>query len=172
MEKNTRRKEQTAKEKARKDAEEAHKAKVAQAKAKREAELAAKEKAKQDEQAAKEKARKDAEEAQKAKEAQAKIEAKLTEDTELYEGVVKLVIPLPVNIGQVKELVFCLRDEENIKVSMVGGSKDEGGTIWLSVENPIMLLDILRAMPPVEQVAKGKNMIIVKLRNSIAPTAN
>jgi len=143
---------QLAGEKATGEAEEARKAK--------EAEKQAKEKAKQ---LAKEKAKREAEEARKAKEAekQAKEEAE-----EIYEGNVYLVLPSPVGFDQFKEL---LERVENLRILWTGGST-EGTTIGVSVQKPITLLRILNEMPTVEKVNKKdkkiKNIIVVMLKDT------
>ena len=144
-----------AKEKAKREAEEAKKAEQAEAKAKKEAELAAKEKAKREAEEAKERAKREAEEAKKAKQA---LRA------ELYEGMVKLVVVPPIDLGQMEKLEKDLRQVEDLRLVLVGGSVDEGSQIVVSAGKPIPLIDILREMPPVEQVVKKGNEIQITLK--------
>jgi len=161
------REEQEAREKARQEAETAKAAKQAQPKAEREAGLAAREKTQREEQEAREKARQEAETAKVAKQAQSDTEreARLAAGTELYEGTVTLTIMPPIDLDQMRELEECLRRAESLRLVLVGGSIDEGGMIVLSVERPTPLIDVLRAMPPVEQVVKEDMKLMVRLKS-------
>ena len=156
-----------AREKSRQEAEAAKAAKKAQSKAEREAGLAAREKAQREEQEAGEKARQEAEAAKAAKQAQSDTEreARLAAGTELYEGTVTLTIMPPIDLDQMRELEECLRQAESLRLVLVGGSIDEGGMIVLSVERPTPLIDVLRAMPPVEQVVKEDMKLMVRLKS-------
>ena len=162
--------------KAKREAEEAKRAKEAEAKAKKEAEEKAKreaeeakEKAKREAEEAKEKAKKEAEEARRAKEAEAKAkreaeEAKEKASTELYKGMVKLAIVSPVDYDQVRELEEYLRQVQDLRLVLVRGSVEEGTKIIVSAEKPIPLVSVLREMPPVEQVVKSGKEIQVTLK--------
>ena len=171
--------EEEAKEKAKREAEEAMRVKEAEAKAKKEAEARAKreaeEKAKTE---AKEKAKRKAEEAKKAKEAEARAKREAEEKAkeklgreaeeamraELYEGIVKLTIMSPINLGQIRNLEEHLRQVQDLRLLLTGGSVDEGTQIIVSAGKPIPLIDVLREMPPVEQVVKKGKDIQVTLK--------
>jgi len=150
--------EEQSKKEAEREAEEAKKAKQAEEQSKKEAEREAKERAKREAEAAKEQARREAEAAKKARQAEEERSA------ELYEGRVKLAIMAPVDLGQLRKLEKCLRQVQDLRLVLVGGSVDEGTTVVVSAEKPIPLIDALREMPPVEQVVKegGKIRIILK----------
>ncbi|MFC2016312.1 hypothetical protein ACFLUF_01215, partial [Chloroflexota bacterium] len=83
---------------------------------------------------------------------------------EFYVGVVKLRIVAPVDLGQMRKLREHLCQVEDLGLVLVGGSVDEGTAIVVSVANPIPLIDILREMPPVEQVVKKGEDIQVMLK--------
>jgi hypothetical protein len=106
----------------------------------------------------------EAKEAKKAK-AQAKKEvepvakdkAKMEDKgsgAELYKGVVRLTIVPPVDSVQVRKLEEHLSQVPDLQLVLISGSIAEGTEIIVSTESPIPLLDILRDMPPVAQVAK------------------
>ena len=138
--------EEEAKEKAKREAEEAMRVKEAEEKAKKEAEARAKREA---EEKAKEKLGREAEEAMRA---------------ELYEGIVKLTIMSPINLGQIRNLEEHLRQVQDLRLLLTGGSVDEGTQIIVSAGKPIPLIDVLREMPPVEQVVKKGKDIQVTLK--------
>jgi len=145
-----------AKEQAKREAEEAGKAREAEEKAKREAQLAAKEQAKRE-----------AEEAGKAREAEekAKREGKEIVGAELYEGEVTLTIVSPVDFRQIRKLQEYLYQVQDLRLVLISGSVDKGTSIVVSVVKPIPLINILREMPPIEQVApEGKNIQIMLKR--------
>ena len=83
---------------------------------------------------------------------------------ELYEGMVKLVVVPPIDLGQMEKLEKDLRQVEDLRLVLVGGSVDEGSQIVVSAGKPIPLIDILREMPPVEQVVKKGNEIQITLK--------
>ena len=178
-----------AKERAKRKAE--GEAKRAEERAKKEAKLAAKEKAKRVARKAKERAKKKAEgevkraaekaekEAELAAKAKAKREAKEAKEraereaegeaepvvvTKLYKGVVELTIVPPVGLGQLENLEKDLRQVENLRLVLVGGSVDRGNKIVVSAEEPIPLLRILGEMPAVEQVVSKGSEIQVTLK--------
>ncbi len=146
-----------AKEKAKKEAEEKAKkeAKRAEERARKEAELAAKERAKREAEEAKEAKRAE----EKAKEA---VEPAV--GAGLYEGVMELTIVPPIDLGQMENLEKDLRQVENLRLVLVGGSVDEGNKIVISAEKPIPLLRILGEMPAVEQVVRKGDKIQVTLK--------
>jgi len=173
-----------AKERAKREAEEAKEAKRAEEKAKKEAELAAKERAKREaeeakeakraeerarkeaELAAKERAKREAEEAKEAKRAEEKAKGAVEPavGAGLYEGVMELTIVPPIDLGQMENLEKDLRQVENLRLVLVGGSVDEGNKIVVSAEKPIPLLRILGEMPAVEQVVRKGDKIQVTLK--------
>jgi chemotaxis protein histidine kinase CheA len=140
-----------AKEKAKRKVE--GEAKRAEEKAKKEAELLAKEKAKREARKAKERAEREAE-----------GEAEPVVVTKLYKGVVELTIVPPVGLGQLENLEKDLRQVENLRLVLVGGSVDRGNKIVVSAEEPIPLLRILGEMPAVEQVVSKGSEIQVTLK--------
>ena len=104
-------------------------------------------------------------------EKRAKIEAieaqKVTPDNGLgiYEGDYQLVIPLPVDSEQLRQLEKQVRKVKDLKVVWKGGSVDEGVIIAISAEKPLTLIQILNEMPMVENVInKNDEKIIVTLR--------
>ena len=130
-----------AKERAHREAKEAR---LAEAKTKREAEKAANERA-----------MREAEETKKAKEAV---------NAEPYRGIVKLTIVSPIDLGQVRKLEECLHQVQDLRLVLVGGSVAEGSEVIVSAEKSIPLIDILREMPPVEQVVKKGKKIQIRLK--------
>ena len=137
--------ERAAKDRASREAEEAKRAKEAEAKAKKEAERAAKDRASRED-----------EEAKRAKEGKNRVkgedEDKEAVSAELYQGIVKLTIAPPIDLGQVRKLEEYLSQVQDLRLVLIGGSVDEGTEIVVSAENPIPLMDVLREIPPVEQV--------------------
>ena len=116
-------------------AEEAKRAKLAEAAAKKEAEQATKEKAKRE-----------------------------AEEAELYEGMVELVVLPPNDLGQIKKLEEGLWQVQDLRPVLIGGSTDEGAKIVVSVGKPIPLIHVLREMPPIEEVAKKGKKIQIMLK--------
>ncbi len=168
-----------AKEKAKREAKESKeriKRKAAEAKEAKQA-REAKEKAKREAKEAKERAKREAAEAKEAKRAEEKAkkegekrgaeeEAEPAVVTKLYKGVVELTIMPPVDLGQLENLEKDLRQVENLRLVLVGGSVDEGNRIVVSAEEPIPLLRILKEMPAVEQVVRksGKTQVTLKTK--------
>ena len=148
-----------AKEQANKEAEEARKAREAQKQAEKEAELAAKEEVKR-----KAEEERKTTEAQKQAEERAKRGAEEVVGAKLYEGTVKLKIVAPVDLGQMRQLQEHLCQVQDLDLVLVGGSVDEGTVIVVSVVRPIPLIDILREMPPIEQVVKEDEEIQIMLK--------
>ena len=156
-------------EKAKREAEEAKKAREAEVRVEKEAELAAKEKAKKETEEAK-KAREAEERAKEEAELAAKEKAKREAEevsAELHEGMVELVILSPIDLGQMKKLEEALRQVQDLRLLLIGGSLDEGIKIVISAGKPIPLVSILREMPPVEQVVKKGKEIQVSLRANL-----
>lgn len=111
---------------------------------------------------AKAKAKKEAE--QTAKET-AKREAKEAVSAESYRGIVTLTIVSPIDLGQARKLEECLHQVQDLRLVLVGGSVAEGSEIIVSAEKSIPLIDILREMPPVEQVVKKGKKIQIRLKS-------
>ena len=134
-------------------------AKKAEAQAKKEAERAAREKAKQDTENAKE-AKKAEAQAKKEAEQTAREEARgkgKNTDGELVSGIINLNIMPPVDLTQLKTFEENLKQVQDLRLILVGGSMDEGTEIVVSAENPIPILDVSREMPTVAEVnRKGK----------------
>jgi sRNA-binding protein len=127
------------------------KAKEAEEKARKEAERAAKEKAEREAIEARERAKREAEEAKKAR-------------TVLYEGMVKLVITPPVDFNHIKELEEGLRQFEDLRLVLIGGSIKEGAHIIVSTEKPAALINILKQIPRVQETVSRGNKIQVTLK--------
>ena len=80
----------------------------------------------------------------------------------LYEGVVKLVIKSPIDADHMKELEANLRQIQNLRLVLFGGSVEEGIQFVVSAEEPTPLIKILKEMPLVEEaVGKGKEIQVV-----------
>ncbi|MDD5039109.1 MAG: HD domain-containing protein [Dehalococcoidales bacterium] len=136
-----------AREKGKRDVEEAKRAKEAEKLAEKEARRADKEKAK-----------KEVEKAGKTHDISADI----------YEGDVQLVVPSPVGFEQVTRFEAYLKKNENIRIVLVGGSEDKGAAIVVSLQEPMPLVRILNELPMVDSVDKiGKN-IVVTLKTLVA----
>jgi hypothetical protein len=156
--------EEKAKKEAEREAKEAAKreAKEAKEREKREAQEA-KEREKREAQEAKEREKREAQEAKEREKREAQ-EAKIAEQAEeagveIYEGIVKLAIASPANYEQIKKFSEYLRQVQDLRLILVGGSVEEGNKIVISAEKPIHLVNALREMPPVEQVVmKGKEI--------------
>jgi len=169
-----------AKEKEKRKAKEAkeraeRKAKEAKEKAKREAKEA-KEKAKREAKEAKEREKREAKEAkEKAKKAEkaklVKEKAKKAEkaaepsvDAGTYRGMVTLNITPPVDFAQLDVLKQALFGVEDLRVVMVGGAAGEGSRVLVSAEEPLPLINVLRGIPVVEEVAGKGGEIQVRLK--------
>ena len=74
------------------------------------------------------------------------------------------MIASPVDLDRIKKLEEYLRQVEDLRLVLVSGSVDEGTAIVVSAEKPISLVDVLREMPPVEQVVKEGERIRVMLK--------
>jgi len=112
----------------------------------------------------------EAEEAKRAKKAEAeakreaKREAKEATGAKFYQGTVELVIMSPVDLAQMRKLEEYLCQVQDLRLVLVGGSVDEGSKIVVSAEKPIPLIDVIREMPPVEQVVKKGKKIQITLK--------
>jgi len=150
------------------EAEEAKIAKKAAGEAKKEAEQAAKERAKREAEEAKVRVKKEAEEAkgkanretEEAKRAQVGEQAR----TELYSGMVTLLIARPIDYERVGKFEELLAQVKDLRVMLVGGSADEGNMIVVSVQQSVPLLGILSELPLVEGVSKKDRGIEITLK--------
>ncbi len=104
--------------------------------------------------------------AEKAK--PAKVEAKkATESAEgvgLYRGMVVLNIASPVGFAQLDILKQALFKVEDLRVVMVSGAVGEGSRVFISAEEPLPLINILRGIPVVEEVTGKGDQIEVRLK--------
>ncbi|MCL0070143.1 hypothetical protein M1N85_05540, partial [Dehalococcoidia bacterium] len=71
---------------------------------------------------------------------------------------------------QMRELEEYLRQVQHLRLVLVGGSVKEGTKILVFAQKPIPLINVLREMPPVEQVVKKDKEIRVTLRADIPIT--
>jgi hypothetical protein len=126
------------------------------------AELAAKERAKIEAAVAKERAKAETELAEKAKKVEE--EAEQAARAELDEGIVKLVILPSTDPDQIRELEERLRQVQNLRLVLLGGSIEEGSKIIVAAEKPIPLVRVLREIPLVEQVVKTDKEIQITLK--------
>ncbi len=83
---------------------------------------------------------------------------------ELYKGIVKLTIVPPVDSGQISKLEEHLCQVQDLRLVLISGSMVDGTEIVVSAETPLSLLDILREMPSVAQVAKKVKTIQITLK--------
>ena len=161
-----------AKERNKREAEEARKAKKIERQAKKEAERLAKERKKGEAEEAR-KARKVERQVNKETEPLAKGQPKIEAgeakhyiDAKIYEGNVKLVVLSPASFGQVEQFKEHLDRVENLRILFVGASVGEGATIAVSVQKPMTLIHTLNEMPIVEKaIKKSKKEIVLTLRN-------
>ncbi|MFC2004615.1 hypothetical protein ACFLUY_00140 [Chloroflexota bacterium] len=91
-------------------------------------------------------------------------QAREIEDGELYEGELRLMLMSPIDLGQMRKLQQCLYQAQDLRIVLLSGSVDEGTSIVVSAARPIPLIDILREMPPVEQVNKVGSKIQIMLK--------
>ena len=121
---------------------------------------------------AKERAKREAEGARKAKRPEAKANRVPEKETEVetgeavgdgfYQGVVKLILVLPIALSQMRKLEEALHQVEGLHLEVIGGSVEGGSGIIISAENPIPLIDILKGMPSVaEAVKQGQDIRVV-----------
>ena len=78
----------------------------------------------------------------------------------------KLVVVSPMNSHQLREVQRHLRQVENLRLVMVGGSTGEGAQIIVSADEPIPLVGVLRKMPITEQVVKKDKEIQITLSST------
>jgi hypothetical protein len=138
--------ERLAKERNKREAEEAKKASKAEKEAKKEAELLV--------------------------EVKAKIEAGKTEqagDPKIYDGNVLLVLPPPVVFEQARQFKEYLERVKDLRILFFGASADEGFIIAVSARNPEVLIHILNKMSMVEKaIRESKKQIVLTLKETAA----
>jgi len=152
--------ERLAKEKTKREAEEAKKDTEVEIQAKKEPERLAKEETKRE-----------AEEAKQAREVEIETKKEATHDigAKIYEGNVMLVVPPPVGFEQVSQFKEYLERVENLRILFFGASADEGFIIAVSVQQPMTLIRILNEMPMVEKaIKKSKKQIVLMLKDTAA----
>jgi len=74
------------------------------------------------------------------------------------------VVPPPAGFERVKQFAESLEQIENLKVVWIGGAEEEGTIIGISVQKPVVLIQILNEMPTVEKVHKKGEKIVVMLK--------
>jgi len=152
--------ERLAKEKTKRETEEAKKDTEVEIQAKKEPERLAKEETKRE-----------AEEAKQAREVEIETKKEATHDigAKIYEGNVMLVVPPPVGFEQVSQFKEYLERVENLRILFFGASADEGFIIAVSVQQPMTLIRILNEMPMVEKaIKKSKKQIVLMLKDTAA----
>jgi hypothetical protein len=83
---------------------------------------------------------------------------------ELYQGEVKLVLVPPIKPLQMRKFQMSLAGIDGLNMGLVGGSDDGGAQITVSVKSPIPLLDILRAIPSVDEALPESKHIKITLQ--------
>ena len=127
-----------------------------------EAEQRAKKEAEEARLAVEEQAKKEAEEARKTKEAEPIVQYNRPE---IYKGDFRLVLTSPGSFKKVMHFEEELNQIESLRITMSGGSVDEGAIFLVSTQKPINLIQVLNKMPMVEKVdTEGKNIVIVLKR--------
>jgi len=152
--------ERLAKEKTKRETEEAKKDTEVEIQAKKEPERLAKEETKRE-----------AEEAKQAREVEIETKKEATHDigAKIYEGNIMLVVPPPVGFEQVSQFKEYLERVENLRILFFGASADEGFIIAVSVQQPMTLIRILNEMPMVEKaIKKSKKQIVLMLKDTAA----
>jgi hypothetical protein len=78
--------------------------------------------------------------------------------------MVTLNITPPVDFAQLDVLKQALFGVEDLRVVMVGGAVGEGSRVLVSAEEPLPLINVLRGIPVVEEVAGKGGEIQVRLK--------
>jgi len=84
---------------------------------------------------------------------------------EIYEGDVRLVVPLATDIKELNQFKEYLKKSESLKIVLSGWSEEEGHIILLSVQKAKALIRTISEMPVVENIDKDGKDIIVTLKN-------
>ena len=85
--------------------------------------------------------------------------------SELYEGDVRLEIKSSDDFRLVDQFQKCLKDVENLRIASNNWSEDEGLAIFISLQSPVPLGDILSQMPMVAQVYKKRANVVAVLNS-------
>lgn len=104
-------------------------------------------------------------EVKNSKQASRELKNNKNNDSEIYEGDIRLVVPLTVDVEEVRLFRKHLQKVENLKIISVGGSEEEGHIILISLQKPVALIRIIKEMPLIENVNKNGKGIIVTLKN-------
>ncbi len=75
-----------------------------------------------------------------------------------------LNIASPVGFAQLDILKQALFKVEDLRVVMVSGAVGEGSRVFISAEEPLPLINILRGIPVVEEVTGKGDQIEVRLK--------
>jgi len=86
--------------------------------------------------------------------------------SEIYEGDVQLAISASEGFKQINQFKKYLRKVENLNITLNSWSEDKGVIITVSLQKPMLLRDILRQIPIVEQIAKENKHIDVVLKTT------
>ena len=86
--------------------------------------------------------------------------------SEIYNGNIRLVVPLTVSASEVKRFREHLERQDNLKILMTGSSEKEGHLISLSLQKPMEFIRIIKEIPLTENVEKYGKDILVTLRGS------
>jgi len=86
--------------------------------------------------------------------------------SEVYNGDIRLVVPLTVGATEVRRFKEHLERQEDLKVLMTGSSEKEGHLILLSLQKPMEFIRVIREIPLTENVEKYGKDILVTLRSS------
>ena len=153
-----------ARERAKREAEEAKQAEEAERQAKKIAELEARERAKREAEEAKQ-----AEEAERQAKKKGKeyIETekrliKESKDNSLCKGIVRIVVP-QANSDQVKVVENYLLQIEKVRLLLISGSTEGGFEFIVSADKPVPLMSLLERMKPSEAVVMKGNSIQVTM---------
>ena len=86
--------------------------------------------------------------------------------SEVYNGDIRLVVPLTVGSTEIKRFKEHLERQEDLKILMTGSSEKEGHLILLSLQKPMEFIRVIREIPLTENVEKYGKDILVTLRSS------
>lgn len=113
---------------------------------------------------------KEAREAELYAEAAAKVTEAIKVSTQLYEGMINIVVMPPAGALEIKNLEEKLRLIQNLRVILTSGSVDEPSRIVVSAEQSIPLIDVLSQIAVVDQVTKKGKEIQISLKAATQPT--
>lgn len=113
---------------------------------------------------------KEAREAELYAEAAAKVTEAIKVSTQLYEGMINIVVMPPAGALEIKNLEEKLHLIQNLRVILISGSVDEPSRIIVSAEQSIPLIDVLSQIDVVDQVTKKGKEIQILLKSATQPT--